>query len=207
MKRFPFSFFHSWAVCKIAILAALLHAFLSTQEIPLVSVEFHSLIRPAPCCGAQSSPSPALPKKSWRLLLGKVKMGDSAPTPGARLGLAWTRRCAQSWELALQPSGRAQQLGKAVSCGERSCKEQVLAASWGTRPNHLHRRPGRAPVDTSKGNGCGLGALLWSGSCKIEKGNVAKHFLVSTASFSQEFWNLYWYVNTTIIMKLNLTKN
>lgn len=40
-------------------------------------------------------------------------------------------------------------LGKDCVVGSGACKKQVLAASWGTGPNRLHRRPGWAPADIS----------------------------------------------------------
>lgn len=180
MKRFPFSFFHS--VHEIPILTGLLHAFLSTEEIPMVSVEFHSLTRPAPalcCCSrAQSSPSLALPKKYWQVLLGGEDGG-----PDLSAGLAWLRNYGQSWELPLQTSGRAQQPGEAVSCGERRCKEQVLAASWGRRPNLLCCRPGCAPADTSKGDGYGFGHF-----CSVEKINREREFCKTLSSKYSSFF-------------------
>lgn len=48
LKIFRFSFLHSCVAHKILILTVLLHVFHSAEEIPVVPVEFHSRITPAP---------------------------------------------------------------------------------------------------------------------------------------------------------------
>lgn len=105
-KRFP----------RPKILTALPHALHSAEEIPLVSVEFHSLVRP--------EPSPSLYLQShrhhqtllWQRNTDGFCWGLRAEVQSTNIGgQAWVggwrerRSCVQGWALVLLLSGRAQQ--------------------------------------------------------------------------------------------------
>lgn len=100
----------------------------------------------------QRSPDLALAKKYRRLLLGAEGRGPEHQHRGPGLS-GWLKGeeklCAGLGIGAAALRKGTAILGNDCVVGSGACKKQVLAASWGTGPNRLHRRPGWTPTDIS----------------------------------------------------------
>lgn len=118
---------------------------------------------------------------------GGAREGARVLTPGSRWVKEEEEMCAELGVGAATLRNGTAAVGNECVVGSGAHKGQVLADSWGIGPNHLHCRPGQTPSDFSYSKCIWIGctAVMWKQLKKRE--NVAKYFLLITASISKTF--------------------